>query len=281
MRILLKPLQLLSRPVSYGLVNVPRGGPGLFVGNHTLFGIFDAAIMFLELYTKRDITLRALGDHIHFRIPLWRRLLSRYGVVDGTRENCARLMAARESILVFPGGAREVFKRKGEKYKLIWGERVGFARMAIQHRYPIIPFAAVGAEEAWDIVLDANDLVPAPLQEVLGRLGFWTDALLPIVKGIGPTPGRGPSGFTSISDGQSTPTNTRVRITTRRPAGSCERPCGTRWRPAFASCWRSASTIPGVTCCRGCWVGARCIRAEKRPENAQRESLIEKARLPG
>ncbi|HVO27405.1 MAG TPA: lysophospholipid acyltransferase family protein [Candidatus Margulisiibacteriota bacterium] len=185
---LLQPWHAITSPLSYGLDNIPRRGPRLFVGNHTLFGMLDAPMLFLELYTKRKIVLRSLGDHVHFRVPLWRDVLTRYGVVDGTRENCAALMAARQSILVFPGGAREVFKRKGEKYKLLWGQRLGFARLAIQYSYPIIPFAAVGADDAWDIVVGGDQIVPPAVQAVLERLGLRTDAFLPIVKGIGPTP---------------------------------------------------------------------------------------------
>jgi 1-acyl-sn-glycerol-3-phosphate acyltransferase len=182
------PWHWLTSPQSYGLEHVPQKGPLLFVGNHTIFGVLDAPMLVLELYTKRGIFLRALGDHLHFRIPLWRDLLRRYGVVDGTRENCARLMRAGESILVFPGGGREVAKRRGEKYQLIWGHRIGFARLAIRFRCPIVPFAAVGAEEAFDILVDANDVLDSPLGAMLERLGARTDVIMPIVKGIGPTP---------------------------------------------------------------------------------------------
>jgi 1-acyl-sn-glycerol-3-phosphate acyltransferase len=185
--LLLTPLQLLTSPVSYGLDNIPHGRPCLFVGNHTLFSL-DAPMLIAELYSKRGIVIRSLGDHVHFKIPLWRDLLTKFGVVDGTRENCARLMAAGESLLVFPGGAREVFKRKHEKYQLLWGERLGFVRMAIQFRYPIVPFAAVGAEDAWDIVLDGDAFLPDAARPLLERLGVRTDALIPFVKGIGPTP---------------------------------------------------------------------------------------------
>jgi hypothetical protein len=42
-------------------------------------------------------------------------------VIDGTPENVRALVRAGDSIVVFPGGAREVFKRRGEKYTLLWG----------------------------------------------------------------------------------------------------------------------------------------------------------------
>jgi 1-acyl-sn-glycerol-3-phosphate acyltransferase len=51
--------------------------------------------------------------------------------------------------MVFPGGGREVTKRKGQQYQLIGKNCEGFAVMAIEQGYPIIPFASVGTNTAW------------------------------------------------------------------------------------------------------------------------------------
>jgi hypothetical protein len=75
-------------------------------------------------------------------------------------------------VLVFPGGAREVFKRKGEAYRLIWKERIGFVQMAAAHGYPIVPFASVGADEAYDIEFDAADLMRSPIGTLLRATGI-------------------------------------------------------------------------------------------------------------
>ena len=88
--------------------------------------------------------VRGLGDHNHFAVPVWRDLLTRLGVVRGTRENCGRLFAAGEAVLVFPGGGREVFKHKGEKYVLVWKERVGFAQARDPVRRPHRPLRLGG-----------------------------------------------------------------------------------------------------------------------------------------
>lgn len=185
---LLEPWRALTRPVFQGIDEIPEERPLLFVGNHTLFGVLDSPLMFAELYTRRGILLRGLGDHWHFRVPLWRDLLSAYGCVDGTRENCARLMESGECVLVYPGGGREVAKRKGEQYQLIWKERLGFARMAIAHRCTIIPFAAVGVEHAYDILIDADDIMASPLGPLLKRLRVRTEVIMPIARGLGGTP---------------------------------------------------------------------------------------------
>ncbi|MEI8256092.1 MAG: lysophospholipid acyltransferase family protein [Deltaproteobacteria bacterium] len=185
---LLAPWRAATSPVFVGLDRVPVDRPLLFVGNHTIIGVLDIPLLFFELYERKGIYLRALGDHLHFKIPLWGRFLASFGVVDGTRENCAQLMAAGESILVFPGGGREVAKRKNEKYRLIWKERLGFARMAIEHGCTIVPFAAVGVEESLDIVVDSEEMLATPLGRVLARFMTRPEVVPPIVRGLGPTP---------------------------------------------------------------------------------------------
>jgi len=184
----LEPFRRLISPLLIGTDNIPTDRPLLFVGNHTIYGLLDVPFMFLELYRATGIRLRALGDHVHFRIPFWRDLLRNFGVVDGTRENCAALMADGQCVLVFPGGAREVAKRKGERYKLMWKERLGFVRLAVRHGCTIVPFSAVGADDAFDILVDANDLMKSPLGKLLRKLNVRADALLPLARGIGPTP---------------------------------------------------------------------------------------------
>ncbi len=81
------------------------------------------------------------------------------GIVEASRENCEDLMRNKESIIVFPGGARETFKKKGEEYnfKMESIAQVLWCVVAMKHGYDIIPVAAVGAEEAFTVVKDAND----------------------------------------------------------------------------------------------------------------------------
>jgi 1-acyl-sn-glycerol-3-phosphate acyltransferase len=182
---LLSPLRRLTRPKLYGVEHLPAEH-ALLVGNHTIYGLIDLPFLIGEIFRAREVLVRSLGDHAHFRVPAYRDLLMACGMVRGTRANCSELMRRGELILVYPGGAREVSKRRGEKYKLIWANRLGFARMAIEHSYPIVPFAAVGAEESLDIVLDADSPLMAPVRAVTQKL-FGTEPL-PLVRGIGLTP---------------------------------------------------------------------------------------------
>lgn len=181
-------------PVFMGLEHLDRSRPALYVGNHTLYGTLDGPLMLLGLYEHKGIFLRSLGDHIHFKVPLWGKLLVENGCVAGTPENCQQLMEAKEHILVYPGGGREVMKNKDELYQLVWKQRTGFARMAMQNGYDIIPFAAIGADDAYTIQYDTNDFYQSRVGKWLQKTGISDkylrggDAFVPLATGLGLLP---------------------------------------------------------------------------------------------
>lgn len=181
------------RPQFFGLETLDLRRPALWVGNHTLYGLTDAPLMIEHLYTQHDTLLRGLGDRGHFNVPFWGSLLTRNGMVLGSPEHCAALMQARQHVLVFPGGGREVMRRKGEACSLVWKKRTGFARLAIEHGYDIIPFASVGPDDNFKILIDANDVTATRAWQFLaGKLPLMEmtrggDMIPPIARGIGPT----------------------------------------------------------------------------------------------
>ncbi|MBI5311264.1 MAG: acyltransferase family protein [Actinobacteria bacterium] len=178
-------LARVTRPKFYGIERA-GGEPALFVGNHTVYGVIDVPFMIAELWKTHGLAIRSLGDHRHWSVPLWREFLEAFGAVRGTREITAELMRRGEPILVFPGGAREVNKRRGEQYRLIWKNRTGFARLAIEHGYPVVPFAAVGGEEVYKVLIDANNPVYGGASKLVERItGDWS--LPSIARGLGPT----------------------------------------------------------------------------------------------
>lgn len=176
-----------------GAENVDPQRPGLFVGNHALMGVLDSPLFVYELYRQTGVFPRSLGDHFHFPTPVWGKLVTRFGAVPGTRENCRRLMESGQHVLVFPGGAREVAKRRDEINKLVWKKRTGFVYMAIEQGFDIIPFASLGCDEAYDIVYDGDDFANGWLgkrllsNDKVNSLMRGGDLFMPLVKGIGPT----------------------------------------------------------------------------------------------
>ena len=182
---LLEPFSRVIQPKLYGVDHLPANG-SLLVGNHTIYGFLDLPFMMAEIWKRRRLAVRGLGEHAHYAVPIWRDLLAVGGMVRGTRDNVRALMRGRQTILVFPGGSREVNKRRGQEYQLLWRERIGFARLAIEHGYPIVPFAAVGADDMLDVIIDQNTPIYGQFAHLYEKLmGFPTP---PVIRGVGATP---------------------------------------------------------------------------------------------
>lgn len=180
-------------PEYVGIDTLKKDKPALYVSNHTLLGLTDGPLYIPEIYHRKDIFLRVLVDKMHESVPVWRGIMSDYGTAIGSKENCRKLMEQKQHILVFPGGANEVCKKKGEEYRLVWKERYGFAKLAIEAGYPIIPISGLGGDELYDIIWDKEDIMDSKLGTWLKETG-WADKYFkggenipPIVKGIGPT----------------------------------------------------------------------------------------------
>jgi 1-acyl-sn-glycerol-3-phosphate acyltransferase len=181
----LGPLVDLYRPYVDGLQTLPKDGRFLLVGNHTQFG--------MEAILIPHFVRRAIGTRVR---PLADRgmgrmrgaagdLFAAYGAVVGAPETANELMRHDESILVFPGGGREIVKFKGEENTLNWNGRSGFARVSVQNHYPIVPVALVGGDDVYENLISRD-----------GRLGQLSltdklfgrkDTALPLLRGVGPT----------------------------------------------------------------------------------------------
>eukprot|EP00002_Diphylleia_rotans_P035059 TRINITY_DN75_c0_g1_i3.p1 TRINITY_DN75_c0_g1~~TRINITY_DN75_c0_g1_i3.p1 ORF type:complete len:322 (+),score=68.34 TRINITY_DN75_c0_g1_i3:55-1020(+) len=171
------PLSWTWSPVFEGLEFIPKGvqtRPLLFVSNHQI-AVLDIPVFFCEIYLRAGIVIRALGDHTHFLVPFHSRFLKFVGAVDGTAENCRKLLAANQSTLVYPGGGREIMKRSTDKpNELMWKNRIGFAKYAIQNDAIIVPVSGVGLDESLTILYDL------PLGYFLRLLGDTRDLSWPI-----------------------------------------------------------------------------------------------------
>jgi 1-acyl-sn-glycerol-3-phosphate acyltransferase len=136
------------RATAFGIENIPATGRVLFVANHSgqlpWDGLVIGASCFLEPPQPRAV--RALVEYFVPTVPFASYLMARWGQIIGTPENCRRLLAAEEAVLVFPEGARGISKSFAKRYQLEeFG--TGFMRLALETRTPIIPVAVIGAEE--------------------------------------------------------------------------------------------------------------------------------------
>jgi 1-acyl-sn-glycerol-3-phosphate acyltransferase len=160
-----------------GLDNVPAEGRAVLVSNHSGQLPFDAAMIVVALLAEKDPprVVRALVERWVPTLPFVSTFFARVGQVVGTPENCRRLLAAGEAILVFPEGVRGLNKPFSERYRL-QGFGPGFMRLALESSAPVIPVAVVGAEEQAPNLMDLK-----PLAKLLGFPAFpLTPTLLPL-----------------------------------------------------------------------------------------------------
>lgn len=183
----LQPVLDLSRPYVDGLENLPPDGRFLLVGNHTQFG---SEVFLIPDMVRRSVgtRVRPLADRNFGRLRgLPADLMAAFGGVIGAPETVRELMRHDETILVFPGGGREIAKFKGEEYALRWQGRSGFARVSVANGYPIVPVGLVGGDDVYRS-LTTRDSAYAKFSAALSRrLNGRPDMVMPLLRGIGPT----------------------------------------------------------------------------------------------
>lgn len=135
----------------FGAENIPKTGPALLVGNHALLGI-DAWAFMPTLMDTTGRYPRALMLRSLFEAPYLGPILRELGGEPGTREVASQLLANGNIVVVYPGGARDSMKGRDQQYELCWGDRKGFAAVAIEAQCPVIPVAAIGPDEVFPVL---------------------------------------------------------------------------------------------------------------------------------
>jgi len=178
----------LTRPYVDGTENLPRDGRFILVGNHTQTGMAEAWLTCLSVRRITGTRVRPLTERGMGSMPgPIGDVLAACGGVVGTPENATKLMQNDETVLVFPGGGRELGKFKGEEYQLKWEGRAGFARVAIANDYPIVPVGHVGGDDIYHSVVERDSFLGRLTEKVGQAITGRADMTMPLTRGIGPT----------------------------------------------------------------------------------------------
>ncbi len=142
----------------FGAKGIPAGRL-LIVSNHSgqvpIDGALIGAAMFMDVEPPRFV--RAMVEKWSQTLPFVALLFSRVGQVVGVPENAKRLLERDEALLVFPEGARGIAKTFDKRYQLApFG--LGFMRLAIETKTPVIPVAVIGGEEQYPSIANIESL---------------------------------------------------------------------------------------------------------------------------
>jgi 1-acyl-sn-glycerol-3-phosphate acyltransferase len=150
--------------------DIERVPPGrvLLVSNHSGQLPVDAVMIAIALLVEGTSprAVRSMVEKWVPSLPYVSSFMARLGQIVGTPENCRRLLAAGDSILVFPEGVRGITKLWPQRYQL-QDFGLGFMRLALETDTPVVPIGVVGAEEQAPALLDLK-----PLARLLGFPAF-------------------------------------------------------------------------------------------------------------
>ncbi|XP_068022829.1 DGAT1/2-independent enzyme synthesizing storage lipids-like isoform X2 [Melanerpes formicivorus] len=130
----------------HGVENLPEG-PGIVVYYHGAIPI-DYLYFLSRLFLWKKRLCLSVADHFVFRLPGLKLLLEVTGVMPGTKEECLVALKNGYLVSISPGGVREALF-SDESYRLMWGNRKGFARVALEAKVPIIPMYTQNVREGY------------------------------------------------------------------------------------------------------------------------------------
>jgi 1-acyl-sn-glycerol-3-phosphate acyltransferase len=148
---------------------------GLLPINGICFGVhwYDYFGFERPLYVLTHDALHSLWDPFS-------KLMAESGLLRADRHAMDAVLAKGESVLLFPGAARESFRSFWQRRNIDLGGRKGFVAQAIRWGLPITPIVSAGAHETV-IVLSSGQKLAQRLQ--IPKIVRSAD-VLPLVAGI-------------------------------------------------------------------------------------------------
>jgi 1-acyl-sn-glycerol-3-phosphate acyltransferase len=93
-----------------------------------------------------------------FAVPGFGSFMARLGALPASRTSAELALGAGFPILCCPGGDLDALKPFRDRHRIVFGERRGFIRIAIEQQVPIVPVVSVGAHETILILNDGRRL---------------------------------------------------------------------------------------------------------------------------
>jgi 1-acyl-sn-glycerol-3-phosphate acyltransferase len=169
-------LQLYHRYRVIGMENIPASGPGLVAISHSL-ATYDGLLLGAAIYQQLGRICRGLGDRLIFKTPLLADWATKVGMVEGSPPSGMQLLDEGNLVIMAPGGMLESLRPRGRRYQICWDHRLGFVRLAVRARVPILLAACPRADDIYRVY--DNPLT----QLVYQRLKMP----LPLARGLGLT----------------------------------------------------------------------------------------------
>lgn len=130
-----------------GLEHIPDTGSTLFVFYHGAIPI-DLYYFISRVFLVKNRLIYSVGDRFLNKIPGWGVISDALQVSPGTVQSCSSILKDGNMLAISPGGVFEA-QFGNSYYELLWRNRVGFAKVAIDSKTQIIPMFTENVREAF------------------------------------------------------------------------------------------------------------------------------------
>ena len=143
-----------------GLDNLPEG-EALLVANHnagiTSMETFLFGLRYYRHTGGREL-IRFLGHDMMARLPVLGNFLIQVGMIRASHAAADRALQAGCKVMVLPGGNYEAFRPYRQRHRVDFGGHVGYVRLALRNRVPVVPVLCLGGHETLYVVFRGERL---------------------------------------------------------------------------------------------------------------------------
>ncbi|XP_008558991.1 transmembrane protein 68 [Microplitis mediator] len=133
-----------------GMENVPKDEPVLFVYYHGAVPI-DLYYLIAKMVLLRSKIIHTVADNFLFKVPGFAIICDVMKLIPGTVQTCSQVLLEGNMLAIAPGGVFEA--QFGDSYyKLMWKNRMGFAKVGLESKVKIIPMFTRNLREAFRTV---------------------------------------------------------------------------------------------------------------------------------
>lgn len=159
-----------------------RGKSCLVVGYHGSPFPVDVFMLSVKVYDELGYMLPAIWLRTWGSAPVLRQMVPALsGFLGEPSPDAMRdLIDQGKHLVLLPGGSREGLRPFWRRYRLDWGDRVGYVKLALTYRLQIVPVASSGTDGAWIGLVDGYRLSKrlfghggVPLWLGIGPMGPW------------------------------------------------------------------------------------------------------------
>jgi 1-acyl-sn-glycerol-3-phosphate acyltransferase len=187
------------RVTTDGWHHIPSQGRVLLVGSHNGgLAAPDTHMMMYDWFRRFGAQRSAYGlmhpSAWRTNSRLTQQLVGKLGAIPANPQMAIAALHKGASLLVYPGGAQDLFRPYSQRHKICFAERKGFIKLALREKVPIIPLISNGAHETLVVLGDCYELVEQLHQWGMPRMSEIDFGVFPIYLGlpwglaIGPLP---------------------------------------------------------------------------------------------